>query len=187
MYTMRPLQGWSAFHQAGSVYSLYLKGQASLRERSDKSSAITRPSERRLEQRLYWTVLKSECEVRTQLDLPQSDLCKVGYPHLFPTPPTPPSPVRSPQEAFRPQTPVSTTTASSQILSMASCSSQQNSEEQSWFYYLGEIALRRIENRVLNVFYKEDHHSWSRMDIETMIYAAEDIEAQLAIWYAHFS
>jgi hypothetical protein len=182
MYTMRPLQGWQAFHQAGSAYSLYLKGQASVRDRSDDSNTAPGAFERRLEQRLYWTVLKSECEVREELDLPQSDLCKLGYPYLFPSPPTPSSPVQKAQDAGYTQTPASTTTDSSQILSMASSSDHQNFEEQSWFYYLSEIALRRIENRVLNTFYKEDHRCWSQVNIQRMIIDAKDIEAQLAIW-----
>ena len=124
-------------------------------------------SERRLEQRLYWTVLKSECEIRVQLDLPQSNLCKLDYPFLFPSPPSHGSPVESP---------ASIPSTSSQRL--------QQAEEQSWFYYLSEIALRRIENRVLNAFYKEDHQYWLHTDLSVMMSAAEDIEIQMETWYA---
>ncbi|KAG4436538.1 hypothetical protein IFR05_007976 [Cadophora sp. M221] len=169
MYTMRPLEAWSAFHQAGSSYSLYLKSQAALQERNNGMDidASLSQLERRLEQRLYWTVLKSECEIRVQLDLPQSGLCKLDYPFLFPSPPSPGSPVESP---------ASTLTTSSQQLQLA--------EEQTWFYYLSEIALRRIENRVLNAFYKEDHPHWLQTDLSVMIAAAEDIEMQMETWYA---
>ncbi|KAH8801414.1 hypothetical protein F5884DRAFT_513774 [Xylogone sp. PMI_703] len=181
-YTLRPIQGWSAFYQAGSTLSLYLKAHAAVEARIDSTHHFSALSEKRLEQRLYWTVLKSECEIRTELDLPQSDLCKLEYPYLFPSPPSPSNPAQGPQDSF--QTPASTTTPSSQTYSTASLSSYQRVEEQSWFYYLSEIALRRIENRILNMFYKADHHSWTQMDVEGMISAATSIEDQLAIWYS---
>ncbi|TPX11446.1 uncharacterized protein E0L32_007865 [Thyridium curvatum] len=181
-YTMRPIQAWSATHQAASTLALHLQAQAALEKRGDRTQQMTDLSEKRLEQRLYWTVLKSECEVRTELDFPQSDLCKLNYPYLFPSPPTPspPSPVQSPQGP----TPASIATPSTQATSTMSSSSYQKVEEQSWFYYLSEIALRRIQNRVLNAFYKQDHESWARMGVERMASIASGIEDQLAIWYS---
>ncbi|KAH7384711.1 hypothetical protein BKA64DRAFT_711831 [Cadophora sp. MPI-SDFR-AT-0126] len=169
MYTLKPLEAWTAFHQAGSTYSLHLKRQAALQEHTSRMDVdVTDPqSERRLEQRLYWTVLKSECEIRVQLDLPQSNLCKLDYPFLFPSPPSNGSPVESP---------ASIPSASSQRL--------EHAEEQSWFYYLSEIALRRIENRVINAFYIEDHQHWLHMDLSVMMSAAGDIENQMETWYA---
>lgn len=183
MYTLRPLQGWLAFHQAGSIYSLYLKGQAPTRDLCGVPSSESMQPHRRIEQRLYWTILKSECEFRVHIDLPQSHLCKVGYPYMFPSPPTPASPTRSPHETFTGQTPASTSTAaSSHIPRTMSSSTSEQAEEQSWFYYLSEIAVRRIENRMLCAFYKFDHNSWSKMGLATMICAAEEIEAQLETW-----
>lgn len=186
-YTLRPLQGWSAIHQAGSTLSLYLKGRAALQMRMDSSHHAAELPERHLEQRIYWTVLKSECEIRTELELPQSDLCKLEYPYLFPSPPNPPSPVQIPDNSLPTSTPGSTATPASQAFSTASSSSCQREEEQSWFYYLSEIALRRIENHILNTFYRADHSSWTQVDVEEMISAAISIEDQLAIWYAHQS
>lgn len=195
MYTLHPLEAWSAFHQAGSVYSLYLRSQAALQERCSNGGVNVDASpsqstlEKRLEQRLYWTVLKSECEIRVQLDLPQSELCKLDYPFLFPSPPTPGSPAAESPEDHQGQGPASaaSTSTSSQLLSLAASTStcaSQSAEEQTWFYYLSEIALRRIENRILNAFYKEDHQHWLQMDLAIMVSAAEEIEAQMESWYA---
>ena len=182
MYTLRPLEAWLAFHQAGSTYSLYLRRQAAM---SDEAIDLVHDTkQKRLEQRLYWTVLKSECELRETLDVPQSDLCKLSYPYLFPSPPTPLSPVRSPEEALNFQTPASSTSMPSQVQSTSSMTSYQQTEEQSWFYYLSEIALRRIQNRVLNAFYRQDHRSWAQMNMSDMISIAENIETQLTIWCA---
>lgn len=184
-YTLRPLQGWSAINQAGSTLSLYLKAHAALQMRMDSPHHAPELRERHLEQRVYWTVLKSECEVRTELDLPQSELCKLEYPYLFPSPPSPASPVQNSESSLPTSTPGSTATPSSEAFSMASSSSYQREEEKSWFYYLSEIALRRIENHILNTFYRADHTSWRQMDVQDLISAATSIEDQLAIWYAH--
>lgn len=183
MYSIQPIQAWSAFHNAASTYSLYLKGKAGLWEGNDAPASTSKSSERRLEQRLYWTCLKSECEIRSELDLPQSDLCDLKYPYLFPSPPTPSSPVNISQDDLYVPTPASDTTIPSHLHSVSSSSSYQSLEEQSWFYYLSEIALRRIENRVLNTFYREDHYTWSSVNMQVMINAAEDIEGQLTAWY----
>lgn len=185
-YIMRPLQGWSAIHQAGSTLSLYLKSRAASQSWIDSPQHAHDLSERHLEQRIYWTVLKSECEVRTELDLAQSDLCKLEYPYLFPSPPNPPTPVQMPDSSVSAPTPASITTPSSQGLSTASSSSYQKDEEQSWFYYLSEIALRRIENQILNTFYRADHSSWTQVDAQSLICAATSIEEQLETWYAHY-
>jgi len=185
-YTLRPLQGWSSIHQAGSTLSLYLKAHAAFQMRIDSPHHAPQPLERHLEQRIYWTVLKSECEIRTELDLPQSDLYKLEYPYLFPSPPNPTSPVQTPESSVPTSTPASIATPSSQAFSRASLSSSQRGEEQSWFYYLSEIALRRIENHILNTFYRADHSSWTQVDLEDLISAATSIEDQLAIWYAHY-
>lgn len=182
-YTLRPLQGWSAIHQAGSTLSLYLKARAASQSVIDSPHHAHDLSERHLEQRIYWTVLKSECEVRTELDLPQSELCKLEYPYLFPSPPDPPSPVQVPESSLSTSTPASTATPSSQAFSMASSSSCQKEEEQSWFYYLSEIALRRLENHILNTFYRADHSSWTQVNIKDLVCAATSIEEQLEIWY----
>ncbi|KFY90886.1 hypothetical protein V500_04905 [Pseudogymnoascus sp. VKM F-4518 (FW-2643)] len=177
MYTLHPLDAWSAFHHAGSVYSLYLRSQAALQERCSNGGVNVDASpshstlEKRLEQRLYWTVLK------------------LDYPFLFPSPPTPGSPAAESPEDHQGQGPASaaSTSTSSQLLSLAASTStcaSQSAEEQTWFYYLSEIALRRIENRILNAFYKEDHQHWLQMDLAIMVSAAEEIEAQMESWYA---
>lgn len=184
MYTLRPLEAWSALHQAGSTYSLYLRSQAALRERNNGVDIANIQLERRLEQRLYWTVLKSECEIRVQIDVPQSDLCKLDYPFLFPSPPTPASPADAPENHLHAHDLASAASTPSQLLSLASTCGSESSEEQTWFYYLSEIALRRIENRVLNAFYKEDPRHWVQMDLAVMISAAQEIESQMETWYA---
>lgn len=182
MYTFRQIQGWAAFNMAGSFLSMYLKGKAALEGQVGNTLGVPETPDKRLEQRLYWTVLKSECELRTQLDVAQSDLCKIGYPYPFPSPPSPRSPSQTPALPVHTPTPPYAPGASSQTFASTPSQSYQDIEEQSWFYYLSEIALRRIENRVLNTFYKEDHSSWARTSIEDLLSVAMAIEEQLELW-----
>lgn len=51
--------------------------------------------------------------------------------------------------------------------------------EPSWYYYLAEIALRRLGNRILNFVYQHDHVQTSTANI---IDAAHNFEEQARIW-----
>ncbi|KAJ5817486.1 Glycoside hydrolase superfamily [Penicillium robsamsonii] len=85
-----------------------------------------------LEQRLYWTCLKSECEVRYELtDLPPCDLSLSDFPYSLPSFPT-----RQPSN----DTPGW----------MFSSPSSTDLQAASSYYYLAEIFLRRLLNRARN-------------------------------------
>lgn len=56
-------------------------------------------------------------------------------------------------------------------------------QQRSWFYYLAELALRRIGNRVLNAFYREDHHIWANMNIHSMTRIGEEFIRLLDQWH----
>ncbi len=55
--------------------------------------------------------------------------------------------------------------------------------EKSWGYYLSDIAVRRIADRLVNTFYQESPKSWLSMPLERMIRVAEELEMQLTQWY----
>ncbi|KFY53029.1 hypothetical protein V497_08410, partial [Pseudogymnoascus sp. VKM F-4516 (FW-969)] len=50
-------------------------------------------------------------------------------------------------------------------------------EERSWYYYLTEVALRRISNRILSTFYRQDHTTWH--NILPLIPIAKEFETQI--------
>jgi hypothetical protein len=56
-------------------------------------------------------------------------------------------------------------------------------QEQAWFYYLSEIALRRIGNRVLESMYKDGFESWKELTITPTIQIANEFLRQLNEWY----
>ena len=122
--------------------------------------------------------------MRQELDLPTSELTTLAYPYMLPSPPTPASPNEAFQDNSNPSVPTPLSTSSfPKSYASASSVAFQRAEEQSWFYYLTEIALRRILNRVLHYFYREDNDSWLRMNMYEMVSTAEDLEVQLESWY----
>lgn len=56
-------------------------------------------------------------------------------------------------------------------------------EEESWYYYLTEIALRRIGNRIINTFFQNSHDTW--LDIRPLLGIALEFDTQVSAWSAH--
>ena len=208
MYTLRPLLSWSHFYQASVFYQLHLKTtQGSLTE--NESEVVQVPlhflegagrKQRRLEQSMYWSCFKSESEFRVEMPLPQSEIAQYDYPNLFPSPPSPPSPdftedTRSPA-SLQNFVQVNFTDGLSSLTRYDTASSLAEedaelrqhakklcNEEESWYYYLTEVALRRIGNRIINTFFRQEHKSW--LDIKPLISIALEFDAQVSSWSAH--
>jgi hypothetical protein len=106
-----------------------------------------------------------------EISLPSSGLAKVNYPDVFPTPPN-----GSPEPPDDHTSPVASNPNSS--LRRAS----QKDSEEVWSYYVSEIAVRKIGNRLMNCFYKDDETSWMSMRLDRMIRVADELELQLTQW-----
>ncbi|KAK1517164.1 vegetative cell wall protein gp1 [Colletotrichum costaricense] len=159
MYSLRPLQGWFYFNQA-SVQFKNLYWRRAQRRNWQSISQKTR----RLEQRLYWSCMKSECELRCEIPLPPSGITGLGYPDLFPSPP---SEVASP--AAQP--------SALDILE----DDIQPEEEKSWFYYLAEISSRRMINRAISIFGYNGEQAWTR-DIAKVLEKSEEFDEHINLW-----
>lgn len=159
MYSMRPLKAWMSFSQACAMFQVYL--------RTESYRQATRTA-RRLEQRLYWSCLKSECEMREQIDLPPSGLAKVNYPDVFPSPPggTPEPETRG---------------AADQSVSPR----LQVDHEKSWYYYLSEIAFRQLRNRITTVLYSGSPFSWQPSSLPKLYRLAEELDSEVQKWAEH--
>lgn len=174
MYTLKPIQAWSKLQQASQLFHIYLLCQ---RRAPAANASQELPSKRRhLEQRIYWSCYKAECELRAELDLPSGPLATSGYPDMHPTAPDflfreVESAQNSPEFAESPE-------------SVASRRIQMSRPhlEASWYYYLTEITLRRMENEVLRLFYRHHHVDWIDSNIPSMASAAMHIEHQLDMW-----
>lgn len=241
MYTLRPIQSWHYFYQASIFCQFYLRmthglsdsfaevlGSPSQRTTNTNnnppsSTANADRKTRRIEQSLYWSCFKSECEFRVELPLPQSELCLGEYPNLFPSPPSPASlsedtsamrgaGVRadgmiSPGQSLGQPTPTGSenlgfnggilgaAAPSASVMTGEDLELRQHAmrlcrEEESWYYYLTEIALRRISNRIINTFFPSDPLAPSPpslwlTNIRPLIRMAQEFEAQVSSWSAH--
>ncbi|KAL2213944.1 hypothetical protein CC79DRAFT_1391828 [Sarocladium strictum] len=156
MYTLRPLKAWGAFSRACEVLQIYFRGQ-----NNDEAYASEG-----MVSRLYWSCLKSECEIRMEINLPPSGLAKVAYSDVFPSPP-------------------SDHQISHVFNNLASPSSDTSHPEveRIWSYYLSEIAVRKIGNRIMNCFYQEDAAAWLSMPLHRLTRIAEELELQLSQWF----
>lgn len=208
MYTLRPLLSWSHFHQASIFYQLHFKSsQKTLDENEPEVVQVplhhlrdASRKQRRLEQSLYWSCFKSESEFRVELPLPQSEIAQYDYPNLFPSPPSPASPnvigdTHSPTSLhhfvqanfddgltglIRFDT---ASTIAEEDAELRQHAKKLCNEEESWYYYLTEVALRRIGNRIINTFFRQDYRSW--LDIKPLISIALEFDAQVSSWSAH--
>ncbi|KAI1038699.1 hypothetical protein LB503_007758 [Fusarium chuoi] len=126
MYCLHPLQAWFHFNRA----CVDLRNILWTRSQKKSSQATTQET-RRLEQRLYWSCVKTEYELRYEIPLPPSGITQCDYPDMFPSPPTE---LTSPSAYDRGDT------LEDDIVP---------EEEKSWFYYLAEISYRRMMNRAM--------------------------------------
>ena len=161
MSTFRIMAAWKAFAQAGTQCVGWMAAR-------EHKTAPTPPDamdmdtgvdgEQHMEESLYWSCLKSELELRTELELPGSTLNEMQYSHEYPSPPNPAQLVAGHGQG---QTQV-----------------QREQLERGWFFYLAEIALRRIMNDALSSRYASGSwyytvpwwtatgEDWLRSDIE---------------------
>ncbi|KAJ6781328.1 hypothetical protein PWT90_03448 [Aphanocladium album] len=189
MYTLRPLASWHYFLHASIFFQVHLRMTHGIA--GDFEEALNVPSGRlnsttrklkRLEQSLYWSAFKSECEFRVELPLQQSEISMGEYPDLFPSPPSPiPIDITPGSEDL---TSDDQTFISAEELELRRHAVRLCNEEESWYYYLTEIALRRIGNRIVNTFFRQGRSAWI-MNLKPLLRMAKEFEAQVSSWSAH--
>jgi hypothetical protein len=59
----------------------------------------------------------------------------------------------------------------------------QNELETGWYYYLADIAARRILQRVIKSFYESSETLWLDAPFERVLHTAEELDRQLTEWY----
>lgn len=189
MYTLRPMLSWHYFLHASIFCQMYLKMTHGLSGNftevlgapSQPSTSTDRKS-RRLEQSLYWSCFKSECEFRVELPLQQSEVSLGEYPDLFPSPPSPAT-IEHQEVAQSASAYGESPLIIDEATELRQHAVRLCNEEESWYYYLTEIALRRIGNRIVNTFFRQDKSSW--LNIKPLLRMAQEFEAQVSSWSAH--
>ncbi|KAJ5771134.1 uncharacterized protein N7511_003185 [Penicillium nucicola] len=157
-HTLRILQAWFFTEQACSRLHAYLLCQRGPTEPSEQS-------DHRLEQRLYWSCIKAESEFLNEIPLIRSALISLDYPDPFPSPPKLPS---------------------DENLNIDSRDISFNKrQEQSWLYYLAEIALRRTLDQEMPLINSPEAQTAWIENINYILQQSEEIDEQLNTWYNH--
>lgn len=185
MYTLRPLDSWHYFLHASIFFQVHLKTAHGVGGNFEEvlsthhhTGSSTARKMKRLEQSLYWSCFKSECEFRVELPLNQSEISLGEYPDLFPSPP---SPISTPSDGHSGS---GSSYQDNEELELRRHAVRLCNEEESWYYYLTEIALRRIGNRIVNTFFRQHRTSWLT-GIKPLLHMAREFEAQVSSWSAH--
>ncbi|KAH7113704.1 vegetative cell wall protein gp1 [Dactylonectria estremocensis] len=166
MYYMDALRAWHFFNQACVQFRNLLWRHGNPQFGSDRQPTN---ETRRLEQRLYWSCMKSECELRCEIALPASGISRFGFPNVFPSPPNELSPSAA---------------SSHEHSSSAAGSSPNPEEERSWFYYLAEISFRRMMNRAFTALGISGEAGWIR-DFQENLNKYTALKDQIDAWYSH--
>ena len=164
MYLVRPLEAWNLLYNSSMKLQLLLSS-------SDNIPA----SHKELSERVYWNALMIESDLLAELDLPHSGVVQfeesMRLPRSFPYNPTSPhtasSSSVSPPDPNNPNNPL------------------PNPGNDDLWYFLAEIALRRLLNRVSHLIYSHTHNhrrapSFSTAALEPV---AAELDYQLNQWY----
>ncbi|RDW73246.1 hypothetical protein BP6252_07153 [Coleophoma cylindrospora] len=189
MSKLEILAAWKSFVQASSQCLGWMKSQGWQRDtnilRDDDTEMDVAPGlardrkrlhDRHVEESLYWSCLKSELEVRFELSLPGSGLCEMDYPHLFPDPPSavPEQDGTSPEDS-------EASWSSPRTLNQ---NTDRQNLERAWYFYLAEIALKRMINNVLIRHHyqrqRNTHRTSAENDLEQNVL---EFDMQVQKWY----
>lgn len=178
-FMIRPFSAWKIFQRACIELQVYLSAVVLVR---DANEHVGRS--RHIEQRLYWSCVRAESELRAELQLPTSGL-QFKYPDLFPylslpdgseqrleVPPT--------QFEMAYESPCGPATHPSPL----STTSLEPEEQRSWLLYLAEISLRKIMNSTLEMLYANGQQFWVANSYQ-VLHRGSVLKEELLGWRAH--
>ncbi|GAM87542.1 hypothetical protein ANO11243_055680 [Dothideomycetidae sp. 11243] len=188
MYTMRPLLAWQHFIQSSNLYQVYDKLHYGPGGRGGQEPERTDDRVIRLEQCLFCSCFKSESEFRVELPLALTEIGSYSFPEMFPSPPTPKEVVEGEYHETDAVSHANTVMSESGHDNQTDTSLKYQAknvynEEESWYYYLTEIALRRIGNRIVNTFFHQEPTAW--LNIVPLLRLALEFDAQVSTWSAN--
>ncbi|KAJ4355794.1 Zcf27p [Didymosphaeria variabile] len=166
MYSLRPLQAAISFNRACVTFQTltWMRTEYYITESQLGKARASR---------LYWSCLKSEHEVSIEIRFPSSGLTKLNYTSAFPPPPS----ATSTEEWYRMYTEVEAESPQSMHSAWT-----QNEFERGWYYYLADIAARRLLQRVIELFYKRNEVAWLEFTFSALVHTVEELDRQLVEW-----
>ena len=58
----------------------------------------------------------------------------------------------------------------------------QSEFEHGWYYYLADIAARRLLQRVIELFYRTNEAAWLGLSSSYLVHTVEELDRQLGEW-----
>ncbi|KAF4967059.1 hypothetical protein FSARC_5350 [Fusarium sarcochroum] len=162
MYSLRPLQASISFNRACVAFQ-------TLTHMKPKAYNIENQSAEARASRLYWSCLKSEHEMSMEFRIPSSGVARLNYTSSFPPPPA----TAFTGDSFQ----------HSGLVQPGSAIHIQESLDRGWYYYLADIAARRLLQRVTDSLYTENDVGWDLAPLPHLTQTAAELERQLDQWY----
>ncbi|KAL7910472.1 hypothetical protein GGI35DRAFT_367877 [Trichoderma velutinum] len=155
MYTLNPLAALHMFHAAGTAVQISLSTSM---PHSTLSGGLSSSSN--IIRRLFWTCFKSEREILSEVPLGHLAVAHLDLSEQYPSPP---------EDKESP----------------ASGSEWGIIQENSWYYYLAEMAIRRIIDSIVDTMYPEDSTTFldPQYPIHQLIPIAAEFQRQLDSWH----
>ncbi|KAM0720454.1 hypothetical protein Q7P37_004590 [Cladosporium fusiforme] len=178
LYKLQPLQAGFEFQLASTTYLRHRSGREALLRL--KGDSARHPEYSPGEQRIFWTCLHLESQLLSEIDTPKSGISERKCQDLFP--PAPPLVTarvdgnNDPDNQLTPPFSEASSSTPGQALSLTT------DKTATWHYYITEISLRRLINRILNTFYVCGHQSWNTDTAHWMVEQAGEFEEQLESW-----
>ena len=114
----------------------------------------------------------SDSETSVEIQFPSSGLTQLNYTSHFPAPPL----ATTEDDFYRMHSKFDTSSATT------SPARPPTELEEGWYYYLADIAARRILQRVMGSFYEADQSSWLGTPFHNMSQTASELDRQLMEW-----
>lgn len=166
MYSLRPLQAAISFNRACVTFQTltWMRTECYITQSQLGKARASR---------LYWSCLKSEHEVSIEIHFPSSGLTKLNYTSAFPPPPS----AADTEDWYRLHTDVNAESPQSIHSTWT-----KNEFEHGWYYYLADIAARRLLQRVIEFFYRTSESAWLELSFAHLVNTAEELDRQLGEW-----
>ncbi|KAH0528843.1 hypothetical protein TsFJ059_003655 [Trichoderma semiorbis] len=157
MYTLNPLAALHMFHAAGTAVQISLSTTYST-PHSTLSGDLSSSSN--IIRRLFWTCFKSEREILSEVPLGHLAVAHLDLSEQYPSPPEDKE-------------------------SLVSGNEWEIIQENSWYYYLAEMAIRRIIDSIVDTMYPEDSDTFldPKYPIHQLIPIAAEFQRQLDSWH----
>lgn len=118
-------------------------------------------------------LLTRSSETSIEIRFPSSGLTKLNYTSHFPAPPL----ATTSEDFYRMHSDFG--------LDLESTSPARiySEFEEGWYYYLADIAARRLLQRVISTLYDTGESAWREGSFQSLLQTAEELERQLLEWY----